>query len=624
MPLMWAPVRSSGFISSIGTDPSASLVLPPTDAGGDWQGWRGPQGLGVASEDGLPLRIDAESPELLWKIQVRGDGISSPIVSGGRVFLTSAYPGIEHSTWQTLKLAGLPLLALFVVGLATLWRPRRVPTPTPRLDPLVIRVDALATKLLTVVFLLAVMLAAFVPDLFPAWKSGVFGWGWFYTGGIGLTGLVASLGWLRPRSLARVVGALLLLGCAYYLFRNIGLNSYGQNFKTRERWIMIAPALVGAAWHSSVFFLARGGEEVDGWPRSTLVSAILTLMALVLFVTVNLLQPRAGLVRAVLAFDLATGAQLWDTPLFIAPEEQKYDINSFATPTPCTDGKVLFAYFGSGWAGLDLEGKVLWQGRDDEYAPHTRYGCGASPVMFEDTFIVLQEREYVRPSYIMALDKAGGAQRWRVNPQYASDSYTTPILVAREGTTQLVTASAERAVAHDPRNGELLWQLPLPIRQMVPSLVCFEDMLLVSGGTHTKTSSSGIRLSGQGKDTHPELVWQTNKSVPTVSSPVLIDGCYFTITDGGIVTCFEPRSGTVHWRERVADGRYWSSLVAGDGKVYACSEDGAVSVVAAKPAFELLGRGELGENCYSSPAIADGCVLVRTSKHLYCFGKPQG
>lgn len=603
---------------------AAPLLAVLCCASGDWPQWRGPAGIGVANESGLPVVLDALSPDLRWRTELKGEGISSPIVSRGRVFVTTAYPGEEHSAWQNLKVVGMPLLALTVVLVGVLGLRRRAAgAPGVPPEPLLFRLDALVTWTATCSFLAVSLLAAFRPRLFPAWAEGVFGWGWFYTGGIGLAGLVAALGWLRPRSLGRLAGAALLLACAFYLYRNIGLNSFGQSFKTRERWIMIAPALVGAAWHAAIFLRTRSLAGTGHGPRSTFASAALALMACILFVTVNLLQPRAGLVRALLCHDLATGAQLWDAPLFVAPKEQKYDINSFATPTPCTDGQYVFAYFGSGWACVDFDGKILWQGRDDEYAPNTRYGCGASPVLFEDTFIVLQEKEYVRPSYIVAFDRVSGRERWRVNPKYASDSYTTPILFPREGTVELVTASGERAVAHDPQSGEMLWQVPLPIRQMVPSPVSFEDMLLVSGGTHTKSSSSGVRLRGTGRDTVTEVLWQTNKGTPSVASPVLVDGLYFTTTDGGIVSCFDPRSGETHWKERLADGTYWSSLVGGDGKVYAVSEEGIVSAVAARSSFELLGQGELGEGgVFSSPAIAGGCVLVRTEKHLFCFGKP--
>ncbi len=156
---------------------------------------------------------------------------------------------------------------------------------------------------------------------------------------------------------------------------------------------------------------------------------------------------------------------------------------------------------------------------------------------------------------------------------------------------------------------------------MVPSLCYVGDVLLVSGGTHTKTSGSGVRLSGIGKETRTEVLWQKIKGVPTVASPVLLDGLYFTVTDGGIMTCMDPITGEEHWKERLAGGVYWSSLVAGDGKVFAINEEGIVTVVAAKKEFEVLGTGELGEETYATPAIAGGRVLVRTLKHLYCFKK---
>jgi outer membrane protein assembly factor BamB len=468
----------------------------------------------------------------------------------------------------------------------------------------------------------AALLATFMPRLFPAWGEGVFGWAWFYTGGIGLAGLVAAIGWSAPRSLWRLAGALALLAAATYLYRNIGLNSYGQTFKREYRLVMISPALAGALWHTLVFVRARRAGSAPGAPKSALAGAGLAAMAVLLFVTVNLWQPRAGLMRAVLCYDLESGRLLWDAPLFVAPQEQKYEINSFATPTPCTDGERVFAYFGSGWACLNMDGRILWQGRDDEYAPNTRYGSASSPIPFEDTFIVLQEKEYVRPSFIMGLDKETGRKSWVVNPWYASDSYGTPVLMPRDSGVELVTVSAERAVAHDPRNGEELWSVKVPVRQMVPTPVYSGDLLLVSGGTHTKTSSTGIRLRGTGRETQPEILWQTTKGVPTVSSPVLVGDLYFTITELGIMSCSDPQSGEVHWKERIEGVHFWSSLVAGDGKVYACSEDGVITVVAAKPEFEVLGRGELGDLSFASPAIADGCIVFRTSEHLYCFGGP--
>jgi outer membrane protein assembly factor BamB len=586
---------------------------------GDWPEWRGPDGLGVSSETGLPLALDAGSTDLLWKVEVKGEGISSPIVVGNRVFLTTAYPGTEQSRAQDLKRYGIPLLAAIaaLLGLARLRRGLDPATGAPG------RLDAGLTALATTGFLVGALLATFWPTVFPAWKPGVQGWAWFYTAAFAMVGLAAAAGWFPMRSSVRLLAVALLAAFALHAWRDIGLNSYGQTFKTKYRLVMVAPAALGALWHALAFLVGRRRPAARAGGPGALAGALAQVaLAGVLFVTVNYLLPKTGRMRAVLCHDLDTGALQWDAPLFVAPEEQKFATNSFATPTAVSDGETLFAYFGSGWAGLDLDGNVLYVGHDPDYAPNTRYGTGASPIAYRDTFIVLQEKEYNRPSFIAAFDKRTGEERWRVNPFYASDSYCTPLLVPRGDGFELVTASAERAVAHSPDDGELLWQISLPIRQMVPSLCRRGDMVFVAGGTHTKTSTSGVRLSGTGKATQPELAWQSKRGSPECASPVIANDLYFTVADGGLMSCYDPETGEKHWFERLDTGEYWSSLVAAEGRVYAISDEGKTFTVAARPDFEVLAQGQLGEPTLATPAIAHGRILVRTFTHLYCFGDP--
>ena len=599
-----------------------AIVLCASMAPEDWPQWRGPEGLGVSAEENLPVVLGLDAPSLRWRVEIEGEGISSPVVQDGRVYVTTAYPGEELSRVENLVDVGVPALGVLVVvlGLIALLSSRREEGAQ---RGFLGTLDLVATVAATGLFLVAILLALFRPRLFPSWDDGVLGWAWFHTGWIALVALTAAIGWSEPRSLVRPVGALALLGLAAYLWKDIGLNSYGQEFRAKYRVVMVAPAVAGALWQL-VMFLRGPREGARGGATARLLGgAAILAMAGTVFFSINLHQPRAGLLRAVVCLDLETGRKLWDTPLFVAPLEQKFDDNSFATPTAIVDQDRVFAYFGSGWACLDLEGNVLWRGRDDTYAANTRYGCGASPVLFEDTYVILQEKEYNRPSFIMALDRETGSEVFHVTPQYASDSYSTPILVEeRDGATELLTASAERVVAHDPRNGELLWQVSVPIRQMVPSMCVLDDLVLVSGGTHTKTSTSAVRLDGSGKETRAEVVWQTDKAAPDCSSPVVVNDLLFTVTSGGIMVCYDPRTGKRHWKERLEPGEWRSSLVAGDGKVYAISTEGIAFTVAAKSEFEVLGRGELDEDCQTTPAIADGRVLVRTRKHLSCFGEP--
>ena len=103
-----------------------------------------------------------------------------------------------------------------------------------------------------------------------------------------------------------------------------------------------------------------------------------------------------------------------------------------------------------------------------------------------------------------------------------------------------------------------------------------------------------------------------------MSSPVLYEGNLFMVTRLGVMTCYDAQTGDVHWKKRLK-GEYYASLVAGDGKVYACNTAGLVSVIAADSEFKKLSENDLGETCYASPAISDGCILIRTERHLYCI-----
>lgn len=119
----------------------------------------------------------------------------------------------------------------------------------------------------------------------------------------------------------------------------------------------------------------------------------------------------------------------------------------------------------------------------------------------------------------------------------------------------------------------------------------------------------------KGKKTRAEVLRQTDKSVPDSSSPVLHEGLYFTATSGGIMTCYDPWSGERLWRERL-NGAVLSSLIAGNGGIIVCTEEGEVVVVEAAREFHELSRSDLGEQIRATPAVSDGRVLVRTAAGL--------
>jgi outer membrane protein assembly factor BamB len=134
-----------------------------------------------------------------------------------------------------------------------------------------------------------------------------------------------------------------------------------------------------------------------------------------------------------------------------------------------------------------------------------------------------------------------------------------------------------------------------------------------------------VKPGGQGDVTRTHVLWREGKATPEVPSPLFYRGRVYTVRDGGIVSCLGAATGKTLFRERLGPGGgYFSSPVAGDGKVYSASGKGVVTVLEAGDAFKVLARNDLQEPIMATPAIADGKLYVRTEKHLYAFGNGAG
>ena len=118
-----------------------------------------------------------------------------------------------------------------------------------------------------------------------------------------------------------------------------------------------------------------------------------------------------------------------------------------------------------------------------------------------------------------------------------------------------------------------------------------------------------------------EEVWRTEKSVPHIPTPIIVNGLLFMWGDGGILSCLDPRDGTEHWRTRVEDVKdtFYGSPVAAGKHIYCASSYGKVAVIEAASTFKQLAVNDLGELCRSTPAIANGNLYIRTYEHIHCI-----
>jgi outer membrane protein assembly factor BamB len=221
------------------------------------------------------------------------------------------------------------------------------------------------------------------------------------------------------------------------------------------------------------------------------------------------------------------------------------------------------------------------------------------------------------PSWLAAFDKRSGETIWRSTPAEAHDSYGTPLVVEGRSGAELVTGSWHHVAAYDGSTGERAWALPNTMEQVVASMARAGDLAAVTGGAHNEKTLTVFRLPGAER-AEPEVLWETNRGVATVCSPVFYDGRLFTLTDGGIMTAYRAETGEVLWKSRL-DGDHFASLLAGDGMVYATNATGGTSVIAAADEFELLAFNELDDRVYASPAVGGGCLLIRTASELFCI-----
>jgi outer membrane protein assembly factor BamB len=351
---------------------------------------------------------------------------------------------------------------------------------------------------------------------------------------------------------------------------------------------------------------------------------LLMTLAVLVFIQSNFVKPRTGLWRAVVCVDMDTGSILWNRPIFAASQERKHSDNSFATPTACTDGEHIIVSFGLGIACLDFNGNILWRKEDEHYLNNTRYGSASSPLIVGDKVIVLQEREdrAHKETWLAAFNKKTGQVHWQIWPDDIFGSYTTPLIYRDQGgINQLLISTYKKIVSYDIATGKRLWSLQTNLEQQVASMARSGVLLCASGGTWGPKETVMTLLDGIGADTNPQIIWKVEGIASQDCSPVIYENKLFVIDDKGKIVCFDALSGEIFWKKRLRGGRYLASLTAGDGKIYTCSTKGLTTVLAADTEFRIIAKNDLKGRCYSSPAFADGCILLRIDGQLYCIEK---
>jgi len=334
--------------------------------------------------------------------------------------------------------------------------------------------------------------------------------------------------------------------------------------------------------------------------------------------------------RSLLCLDRDSGTVVWSKDVVKAPLEKKHSLNSFASGTPVTDGKLVYvtflvADFGSlkdrtpgdmVVAAYDFEGNQKWSVKPGRFA--SVHGFCSSPILFEEKVIVNADHD--GDSYIVALNRSTGEAIWKVARPNKTRSYVTPIIREIDGRTQMLFSGSKCVSSYDPRNGNLHWTMDGPTEQFVASLVYDGELVYLTAG-FPDWHILAVKPDGKGKVGQDQIVWRTTKGCSYVPSPILVGKYFLVAADNGTGSCFEAKSGERYWQERMGK-HYSASLVAAGGLAYFLADDGITKVV--RPGddskIDVVAENEIGEHCFASPAISQGRLFIRGEKHLYCIG----
>ncbi|GIW81114.1 MAG: hypothetical protein KatS3mg105_2921 [Gemmatales bacterium] len=325
--------------------------------------------------------------------------------------------------------------------------------------------------------------------------------------------------------------------------------------------------------------------------------------------------------RAIIAFDRTNGKLLWQTFAPQANPETTQKKNGFASGTPATDGKHIYAYFGNhGVLCVDLEGKKVWHRSLGVLDP--LHGVACSPLLYRDRVILYQDHRGPSGSFVIALDKTTGKVRWKT-PRKEKVGWGSPIAIRVGDHDEIIVSSQNTVYSYDPQTGKVLWTCSGNLYEVTPTPVVGHGMVYCCSGRVGPTLA--ILPGGSGDVTDSNVVWRTLKGSPFIPSPLLYGEYLYMVNDiVSVVSCFDAKTGKLQWRERLGSAvkhGFSASLIGVDGKVFCTNDSGDTFVLKAGPKFELLRVNRLHETTLASPALVDGRWYFRTARHLLCIGR---
>lgn len=379
----------------------------------------------------------------------------------------------------------------------------------------------------------------------------------------------------------------------------------------------------------------------------------------------------AGSRRILVCLSLETGRELWRREIEAPRAERRSPPNDAASSTPVTDGSNVYALFSDyGLVAYTLSGEERWRTPLGPFNPP--HGMSSSPIVAGGSLIVLADQ--ASDSFLAAFDVADGRLRWKTSRPSFAGGYSTPAV--RNG--EIIVPGPVELVAYALESGQRRWSAPNVGAMPISVPVCEGDTIYVSNAGLPPYDALAVSMkadrNGDGKiapDEFPDpafqqavvsidgaygdgdgaidakewdgalnlmrtvnaLValrvegsqaserWRVTKTIPDVPSLLAYRDVFYLMKDSGILTSLNPETGETFKQGRLPglQERFFASPLAADGKVFVVSEACKVAVIRAAPEWEVLATSDLGDECYATPAIVEGGILIRSKTALHFF-----
>jgi outer membrane protein assembly factor BamB len=326
----------------------------------------------------------------------------------------------------------------------------------------------------------------------------------------------------------------------------------------------------------------------------------------------------------VTAYDRHHGSIAWQrVAIERVPHESHHQESGWATASPVTDGEHLYAHFGSaGTFAYTLAGELAWKVDLGDMTTRLGYGEGSSPALFGDTLVVKWDHE--GDSFVVALDKRTGEERWRKERPGEPSSWSTPLIREHEGRVHVIVAADGRTRSYDLQSGELLWSLSGLGMNVIPTPVYDAGILYLASGKRDSPRMLAVDLRGAKGDLDGSSAvrWTRDSDTPYVSTPLLYRGqLYFFKHVSSLLSSVDAATGALRFTARADLGNVFASPAAAAGRIYLLGREGKALVLAPGPRLEILAENHLEDRFDASPVIVGRDLYLRGRRFLYALAR---